>query len=99
MGRRGRCSDPDFTPPYAGIAREAMTLVPDLLYAFMFVWLLSRMRTQSVFAALGVFVTYLAMVTSGFLPWELAVKTSLLGLVIFLTTAPILLLARSKNAA
>jgi peptidoglycan/LPS O-acetylase OafA/YrhL len=103
----GAVATPDFSPPYAGIAREAITLVPDLLYALMFVWLFSRMRTQSVFAALSlavilsiaVFVTYLAMITSGFLPWELAVKASLLAFVIFLATAPILPLSRRKNAA
>ncbi|MBP6010966.1 MAG: hypothetical protein KBA31_01960 [Alphaproteobacteria bacterium] len=89
---------PDFTPPYSGLAREAMTLVPDFIYAFGFVWMFARMRVQTTASALSlalvlelfVIVVYLAMVTSGFLPWEIAAQTSLLALVIFLVTAPAL---------
>jgi hypothetical protein len=91
-------ANPGFPPPYTGLAREAMTLVPDFLYAFGFVWLFAHMRVQTVVSALAlalvleifVIITYLAMVTSGFLPWTIAVQTSLLALVIFLATAPLL---------
>lgn len=75
-----------------------MTLVPDFIYAFGFVWVFAQMRTQTIASALFlalvlelfVVVVYLAMVTSGFLPWTVAVQTSLLALAIFLVTAPIL---------
>jgi hypothetical protein len=94
-------ADPQFSPPYAGLAREAMTLVPDFLYAFGFVWIFIRMREQTVASAtqlalvmeVFVLITYLALVTSGFLPWTIAAQTSFLALVIFIATAPILPLA------
>lgn len=98
---------PDFAPPYGGLTREAMTLVPDFLYAFAFVWLFAQFREQTVAASIalvavlwifGVVITYLAIVTSGFLPWDIAAKTSLLALAIFLVTAPILPLATRKKA-
>jgi len=95
-------ASPDFTPPYNGLMREAMTLVPDFLYAFAFVWLFAQFREQTVLTSIslvavlwvfGVAITYLAIVTSGFLPWNIAVQTSLLALTIFLVTAPMLPLA------
>lgn len=97
---------PDFSPPYGGLAREVMTLVPDFLFAFVFVWIFGQMRAQTVGSALAaaliveisVVVTYLAMVTSGFLPWLLAVQTSAVALAIFLVTAPILPLMRRRTA-
>ena len=96
---------PDFAPPYAGVAREAMTLVPDFLYAFGFVWLFGQMRVQTIAASVSlalvlevfVIIVYLAMVTSGFLPWEIAAQTSLLALVIFVATAPLLPLALRRR--
>lgn len=93
---------PDFAPPWSGLTRELMSLVSDFVYAFGFVWLFSRMREQSVGASIalvfvvwlcGAAVTYLAIVNSGFLPWPITAKTSLLALVIFLATAPILPMA------
>lgn len=102
----GAQATPGFSPPYAGVAREAMTLLPDFIYAFAFVWLFGRMRAQTPGGAValimviwlaGAVVTYLAMVTSGFLPWLLAVETSALALVIFLATAPILPVARRRG--
>jgi hypothetical protein len=89
---------PDFAPPYSGLTREAMTLVPDFIYAFGFVWMFGQMRVQTVTSAIAlafvlelfVLVVYLAMVTSGFLPWGIAAQTSLLALAIFVATAPIL---------
>jgi hypothetical protein len=98
---------PDFAPPYAGLAREGMTLLPDFIYAFGFVVLFGQMREQTVAAALRlalvlelfVIVVYLAMITSGFLPWQIAMKTSLLALVIFLATAPILPLASGRRVS
>lgn len=97
---------PEFPPPYAGIGRELMTLVPDFLYAFMFVWLFSRFKDRSVGSAvslvliieLAVVITYLAIVTSGFLPWQIAAKTSLLALAIFVVTAPILPIASKRTS-
>jgi hypothetical protein len=94
---------PDFAPPYSGLTREAMTLVPDFIYAFGFVWVFGQMRVQTVASSIAlalvlelfVLVVYLAMVTSGFLPWTVAAQTSLLALAIFVATAPILpLIAR-----
>jgi hypothetical protein len=98
---------PDFAPPYSGVARELATLVPDFLYGFMFVWIFSRLRVANVRSAvalvlvlsLGVVITYLAMVTSGFLPWEIAAKTTALAVAIFILTAPIIAIARSKRGA
>jgi hypothetical protein len=98
---------PSFSPPYSGLAREVMTLVPDFLFAFVFVWVFGRMRVQTVVSALAlaviveicVVITYLAMVTSGFLPWQLATQTSVLALAIFLVTAPILPMARRRREA
>jgi hypothetical protein len=96
---------PDFRPPYSGLVREAMTLVPDFIYAFGFVWVFRQMRVQTVTSSISlslvlelfVIVVYLAMVTSGFLPWMIGVQTSLLALVIFLATAPILPLAARRG--
>ena len=89
---------PGFIPPYSGLAREGMTLVPDFIYAFGFVWLFAQMRRQTIAAAISlalvlelfVVIVYLAMVTSGFLPWLVAAQTSLLALAIFAATAPLL---------
>lgn len=96
---------PGFEPPYSGLAREGMTLVPDFIYAFGFVWMFAQMRTQTIASAVSlalvielfVVVVYLAMVTSGFLPWPVAVQTSVLALVIFLATAPILPMASRRG--
>jgi len=97
----------DFAPPYSGLTREAMTLVPDFIYAFGFVWMFGQMRVQTVASSLSlalvlelfVIVVYLAMVTSGFLPWAIAVQTSMLALAIFIVTAPILPLAARPGQA
>lgn len=94
----GTQATPGFEPPYSGLAREGMTLVPDFIYAFGFVWMFAHMRTQTIASAVSlalvmelfVVVVYLAMVTSGFLPWPVAVQTSFLALVVFIVTAPIL---------
>jgi hypothetical protein len=96
---------PGFSPPYSGLAREGMTLVPDFIYAFGFVWAFAQMRVQTIASALSlalvlelfVLVVYLAMVTSGFLPWPVAAQTSVLALVIFLVTAPILPIALRRG--
>jgi hypothetical protein len=95
----------DFTPPVGGLAREAVTLIPDFVYAFTFVWLFAQLRVQSVASSLalvvvvwlaGAVVTYIAIVNSGFLPLNIALKTGVLALVIFLITAPILPLATKR---
>ncbi len=95
---------PAFVPPYTGLAREVMTLVPDFIYAFGFVWTFAQLRTQTVASAVSlalvlelfVLVVYIAMVTAGFLPWPIAAQTSLLALVLFVITAPILPLATQR---
>jgi hypothetical protein len=90
---------PDFAAPWSPLARELLTFVSDFIYAFAFVWFFARAERKSVAEALaivcvlwlaGAGVTYLAIVNSGFLPWRIAVMTSVLALVIFLITAPIL---------
>lgn len=96
---------PAFQPPYQGLFREGVTLVPDFIYAFGFVWVFAHLRIQNAAAAVSlalvlelfVVVVYLAMVTAGFLPWPIAAQTSALALAIFLATAPILPLAMQKG--
>lgn len=90
---------PDFVPPWSGLTHELLTFVSDFVYAFAFVWLFARGSDRSVASSIklvlllwlaGAATTYLAVVNSGFLPWEIAVQSSLLALVIFLVTAPFL---------
>jgi hypothetical protein len=52
------------------------------------------MAIAAVLWLAGAAATYLAIVSAGFLPWQIAAPTSLLALAIFLVTAPILPLAR-----
>lgn len=90
---------PDFAPPWSALAHELMTFVSDFVYAFAFVWLFARGSDRTTAAAIklvlllwlaGAAMTYLAIVNSGFLPWAIAVQSSLLALVIFVVTAPLL---------
>ena len=95
-----------FAAPWPNLVRELATLVSDFVYAFAFVWLFANARRQTVvFAVLlalvlwtaGVALLYLVLVNSGFLPAGVAVKTSLLALVIFVAAAPVLVaLARRR---
>ena len=98
---------PDFAPPWSAPTRELFTFVSDFVYAFAFVWLFAGASKQTVSGALklvlvlwlaGAVVTYMALVNSGFLPWPIAVQTSLLALAVFLVTAPILPLMKRQDA-
>ncbi|WP_135210993.1 hypothetical protein [Vitreimonas flagellata] len=98
---------PDFAPPWSPLTRELLSFVSDFVYAFAFVWLFAHGAQKSVAHALalvfvlwvsGAVMTYLAIVNAGFLPLEIAVQTSVLALVIFLATAPILPMALAKKA-
>ena len=96
-----------WSPPWQGVAHEAMTIVSDFVYAFAFVWLFARSADRTATAAVrlvivvwlaGAAMTYLAIVNAGFLPWPIAAKTGALALVIFVVTAPLLpRLASSGN--
>jgi hypothetical protein len=94
---------PNFSPPWTPLVRELMSFVSDFVYAGAFVWLFSQLRVQSATSALavvtalwlsGAAVTYLAIVNSGFLPWPIALQSSVLALVIFVATAPFVAWAR-----
>ncbi len=88
-----------FAAPWPGLVRELVTLLSDFIYAFALVWLFASSARRSVlfavqlaFAvwAVGVGLLYLVLVNAGFLPAGVAVKTSLLALIIFLIAAPAL---------
>lgn len=90
---------PDFSPPWPPLARELMSFASDFVYAGVFVWLFAQVRVQSTASALaivsalwlsGAAVTYLAIVNSGFLPWQVALQSGGLALAIFVVTAPLL---------
>lgn len=96
-----------FAPPWPPLVKEAMTLLSDFVYAFAFVWMFANARSQTTVFALklafvvwliGAALVYLVLVNSGFLPAEIAVKTSLLALVIFLASAPVLAAVFRKSA-
>jgi len=98
---------PDFTPPWSPLTQELLSFVSDFVYAFAFVWLLAHATQKSIAHALslvfvlwvaGAVMTYLAIVNAGFLPLEIAVQTSVLALVIFVVTAPILPMTLRKKA-
>jgi hypothetical protein len=90
---------PDFAPPWSALTHELLSFVSDFVYAFAFVWLFARGSDRSVASSIklvvllwlaGAAMTYLAIVNAGFLPWEIAVQSSLLALAIFVVTAPLL---------
>jgi hypothetical protein len=77
--------------PYPDLAREIISLVFDFVYCLTMTWLYSKTSDRSLgfsakfqfvfwFATLVVF--YVAAVNSRFVPWEIAWKTTLLGLLI-----------------
>jgi hypothetical protein len=96
-----------FTPPWPSLVHELMTAVSDFIYAFALVWFYANSKRQNLTSALtiafiiwvaGVVVTYLAIVNSGFLPWGIAVKTSILALTTFMVAAFFLpLLVKSRD--
>jgi hypothetical protein len=88
-----------WSPPWPRITHEALSLVSDFVYAFAFTWLYARGDGKSAAAAIrlvivvwlaGAAMTYLAIVNAGFLPWQIAAKTGLLALLIFIATAPLI---------
>jgi hypothetical protein len=90
---------PDFSPPWHPFVRELMSFVSDFVYAGVFVWLFAQLRDQSVTSAIrvvsalwlaGAAITYLAIVNSGFLPWQIALQSGGLALAIFIVSAPLI---------
>lgn len=88
-----------FAAPWPDLVRELVTLLSDFVYAFALVWLFANARRQTAAFAImlaialwtsGVAILYLVLVNGGFLPVGVAVKTSLLALVIFVAAAPTL---------
>ncbi len=82
--------------PYPRIVREIISLVFDFLHMVLLFWIFSRFQDRSfasalkltlVFYVATLVVTYLAIVNSGLLPWEVSLKTTLLGLVAALPAA------------
>ena len=98
---------PDFSPPWDPLVRELMSFVSDFVYAGVFVWLFAQLPVQSATNALavvvalwlaGAAVTYLAIVNSGFLPWQIAVQSGGLALAIFIVTAPLIAWAQKPRS-
>lgn len=91
-----------FAPPWPPVVKEVVTLASDFVYAFALVYFFANAARRSLAFAFriafviwlaGAALTYLVLVNGGFLPFAVAVKTSLLALVIFLLCAPVLPLA------
>lgn len=85
--------------PYPGIVREIISLVFDFLHMVLLFWIFSRFQDRSFGSALKLtlvfyfatlVIMYLAIVNSRLLPWEVSLKTTLLGLVLALPAAWIL---------
>lgn len=88
-----------YAPPWSAGVREAVSLVSDFIYAFALVWVIAHAAEKTVVFALkaafviwlaGAALTYLVLVNAGFLPTDIAIKTSLLALATFLISAPAL---------
>lgn len=106
----GEIAPPPLPSPFPGLAHEALTFVSDFVFAFVWSCVFALARTgwggrPLVLALLtgvltwlgGVPMTYLGIVNSGYLPANVAVATSLLALVTFVVTAPLMpRLIRSK---
>jgi hypothetical protein len=77
--------------PYPDLAREMISLVFDFVYGICMAWLYSKTSDRSlgfslkfaaVFWTVTVIILYVAVINSRFLPWDVAVKTTLLALAI-----------------
>jgi hypothetical protein len=89
--RAGELAANNVVLPYPDLAREIVSLVFDFVYGLTMTWLYSKTgdrslafsaKFQSVFWLATLIVFYVAAVNSRFVPWEVAWKTTLLGLVI-----------------
>lgn len=96
-----------FAPPWPPLVKEAVTLASDFVYSFALVWIYANARRRTALFALklafivwlaGAAIVYLTLVNSGFLPFEIAAKSSILALIIFLATAPVLNFAFRNQA-
>ena len=88
-----------YNPPWSPLVKEIITVVSDFVFAFSIISLFAIAGKRTVGTALklaglvwvvGVAILYLVLVNSGFLPIDIAWKTSLLALAIFVLGAPIL---------
>lgn len=89
--RAGELAANNVVLPYPDLAREIVSLVFDFVYGLTMAWLYSKTsdrslgfsaKFQAVFWLATLIVFYVAAVNSRFVPWEVAWKTTLLGLVI-----------------
>ncbi len=88
-----------FSPPWSPLVKEIITVVSDFIYAFTLISLFAMAGKRTVGTAIklailvwviGVAILYMVLVNAGFLPIDVAWKTSLLALTIFVLGAPIL---------
>jgi hypothetical protein len=89
--RAGEVAANNVVLPYPDLAREIISLLFDFVYCLTMTWLYSKtidrsigfsMKFQAVFWFATLVVFYVAAVNSRFVPWEVAWKTTALGLVI-----------------
>jgi hypothetical protein len=89
--RAGELAANNVVLPYPDLAREIISLVFDFLYGLTMTWLYSKTsqrslifsaKFQAVFWLATLVIFYVAAVNSRFVPWEVAWKTTVLGLVI-----------------
>jgi hypothetical protein len=89
--RAGELAANNVVLPYPDLAREIVSLTFDFVYGLTMAWLYSKTgdrslgfsaKFQAVFWLATLIVFYVAAVNSRFVPWEIAWKTTALGLVI-----------------
>jgi hypothetical protein len=89
--RAGQLAANNVVLPYSDLAREIVSLVFDFVFGLTMTWLYSKtsdrttgfsLKFQAVFWLATLVVFYAAAVNSRFVPWEVAWKTTALGLVI-----------------
>jgi hypothetical protein len=89
--RAGELAANNVVLPYPDLAREIISLAFDFVYGLTMAWLYSKTSDRSlgfsakfqfVFWLATLIVFYVAAVNSRFVPWEVAWKTTVLGLVI-----------------
>jgi hypothetical protein len=79
--------------------RDVVSLLPDFIYGVAISWgysavsstygasVLTALRITALVFLVGAFTTYLGIANSGFLPWTLALATTLLALLVFIPGA------------